>query len=88
MDIERYLETIVTPLLAKPEVYTAKTTRDDLGVLLTFWVAKEDMPRVVGKEGSTMKAIRTLLRQYGSIHHARVSIKLEEPPGSTATITH
>lgn len=80
---ESYLELIVKPLLTKPEEYRAHVTKDDLGVLLHFTVAKEDMPRVVGKEGATMSAVRTLLRQFGSMHQARLSVKLDEPASIT-----
>jgi len=76
---ESYLELIVKPLLTKPEKFNAFVTKDDLGVLLHFSVAKEDMPRVVGKEGATMTAVRTLVRQFGSMHQARLSVKLDEP---------
>jgi predicted RNA-binding protein YlqC (UPF0109 family) len=83
MQVESYLETIVKPLLTKPEAFKVTTGKDDMGILLTFGVGKEDMGRIIGKAGATMNALRLLIRQFGSSHQARVSLKLEEPEGST-----
>jgi len=38
---------------------------------------------VVGRQGATAKAIRSLLRIVGVKNHARVNLKIEEPEGST-----
>ena len=39
--------------------------------------------QVVGRQGATAKAIRSLLRIVGVKHDARVNLKIEEPEGST-----
>ena len=39
------------------------------------------MGQIIGKGGSTVKAIRTLLRIVGLNNHARVNLKIEEPEG-------
>jgi hypothetical protein len=41
------------------------------------------MGQVVGRQGATAKAIRSLLRIVGVKHNARVNLKIEEPEGST-----
>jgi uncharacterized protein len=54
-----------------------------MGVLLSLKVNPKDMGLVVGRQGSTAKAIRSLLRIVGVRNNARVNLKIEEPEGST-----
>ena len=39
------------------------------------------MGQIVGRQGSTARAIRTLVRIAGLKAHARVNLKIEEPEG-------
>ena len=41
------------------------------------------MGQVIGRQGQTAKALRTLLRVVGAKHKARVNLKIVEPEGST-----
>jgi predicted RNA-binding protein YlqC (UPF0109 family) len=54
-----------------------------MGVLLSLSVNGQDMGQVVGRQGSTAKAIRSLLRIVGIKNNARINLKIEEPEGST-----
>lgn len=56
-------------------------TVDEMGVLLTLHVNPKDMGQVVGRQGSTAKAIRSLLKIVGVKNNARVNLKIEEPEG-------
>ena len=40
------------------------------------------MGKVIGRQGNTAKAIRTILRVVGMKHNARVNLKINEPEGS------
>ena len=40
------------------------------------------MGQVIGRQGQTAKAIRTLLRVVGAKRKARVNLKINEPEGS------
>ena len=42
------------------------------------------MGQIIGREGSTAKAIRNLVRIVGLKNHARVNLKIEEPEGGRA----
>ena len=44
-------------------------------------VNPEDMGQIIGRQGSTARAIRTLVRIAGLKAHARVNLKIEEPEG-------
>lgn len=62
---------------SKPQI---RKTVDERGVLLTVSdITNEDMRKVVGKNGSHAKAIRTLLRAAGMAENAKVSLKILEP---------
>lgn len=52
---------------------------DDMGVLLTVHVAKQDMGKVLGREGATIAAIRACMRVVGMKRSARISIRVDEP---------
>ena len=60
---------------------------DEMGVLLTLKVNKADMGQVVGRQGATAKAIRSLLKIVGMKNNARVNLKILEPEGSTMGIS-
>ena len=79
MPVETYLDSIVRPLLSTPDKLSIVKTQDERGVLLTVDVDRTDMGRVIGKEGSIANAIRAVVRSYGMIKDARVSVKINEP---------
>lgn len=81
-DLE-FLEYLVKSIVDHPDDVVVKRTVDEMGVLLSLKVHLEDMGQVVGREGATAKAIRSLLRIVGIKNNARVNLKIEEPEGST-----
>lgn len=80
---KEFLEYLVKSIVDHPDDVTIERTIDDLGVLLRLKVHKDDMGQVVGRQGATAKAVRSLLRIVGIKHNARVNLKIEEPEGST-----
>jgi hypothetical protein len=56
-----------------------------MGVLLSLKVNPEDMGQIIGRSGSTARAIRSLVRIVGLKNHARVNLKIEEPEGGRIT---
>lgn len=54
-----------------------------MGVLITLDVGAEDMGKIIGRDGATAKALRTLLRVVGMKNNARVNLKINEPEGRT-----
>ncbi len=55
-----------------------------MGVLLTLDVNPLDMGKIIGREGNTAKAIRTLLRIVGMKNNSRVNLKISEPAGTVS----
>jgi len=80
---QTFLEYLVKALVDHPDDVKVDRKVDEMGVLLTLRVNPLDMGQVVGRQGSTAKAIRALLRIVGVKNNARVNLKIEEPEGST-----
>ena len=76
-----FVEYVVKSIVTQPDKVSVTRTVDDMGVLLTLQVAKEDMGKVIGKGGQTAKSIRILLRVIGSKANTRVNMKIVEPEG-------
>ena len=78
---EQFLDYVVKALVDNPTDVKVDRKVDEMGVLLSLRVHPEDMGQIVGREGSTARAIRTLVRIIGIKNHARVNLKIEEPEG-------
>ncbi len=76
-----FLEYVVKLMVSAPDEVVVTRTVDDLGVLITLKVGKDDMGRIIGKEGQTARSLRTLLRVIGSRNNLRVNMKILEPEG-------
>ena len=79
---QAFLEFLVKSIVDHPEDVKVERKVDEMGVLLTLKVNATDMSQIIGREGSTAKAIRSLLRIVGAKNHARINLKIEEPEGS------
>ena len=82
------LETVIRSIVDDQEAVDIQEKTDDMGVLLTLKVAQADMGKIIGRQGATAAAIRTLLRASGMKEKARVSFKIEEPEGSNYPTFH
>ncbi|MBI4094694.1 MAG: KH domain-containing protein [Candidatus Liptonbacteria bacterium] len=80
---QEFLEFLIKSLVDHPDEVKVLRKVDEMGVLLSLKVHPLDMGQVVGRQGSTAKAIRSLLRIVGIRHNARVNLKIEEPEGGT-----
>jgi len=83
---QEYVESIVKPLVEKPEEVVTSRTVDEMGVLIQLTLNRSDMGKVIGRDGRTAKAIRSLLRVFGSKSNARINLKIVEPEGGEVAI--
>lgn len=74
-----FLEYVVKALVDHPEDVKIDRKVDEMGVLIMLDVHPEDMGKIIGRSGSTAKAIRTLLRVIGFKNNSRVNLKINEP---------
>lgn len=77
-----FVEEVTKLLVEHPENVEVNRTIDDLGVLITLKVHPDDMATIIGRDGRSAKAIRTLLRIIGAKEDQRVNLKIVEPDGS------
>ncbi len=77
-----FIEQIVKMLVDNPDAVKVERKVDEMGVLVSLDVDPSDMGIVIGREGQTAKALRTLLRVIGAKNNARVNLKINEPEGS------
>jgi predicted RNA-binding protein YlqC (UPF0109 family) len=82
MQDKEFVLYVVKQIVDHPDQVSVDRTVDEMGVLITLKVAKEDMGKVIGKSGQTAKSIRILLRVIGSKNNARVNLKIVEPDGT------
>lgn len=76
---KEFVSYIVKSIVDNPNDVLIERTVDEMGVLITLKVNPDDMGYVIGKSGSTAKAIRSLLRIVGARNNARVNLKILEP---------
>ena len=76
-----FLEYVVKALVDNPNDVKIERTVDEMGVLITLSVNPADMGKIIGRQGNTAKAIRTLLRIIGMKNNSRVNLKINEPEG-------
>ncbi len=79
---QEFLEYAVKLLVDNPDAVKVERKIDEMGVLITLQVDPKDMGMVIGREGATAKALRTILRVIGARNNARVNLKINEPEGS------
>jgi predicted RNA-binding protein YlqC (UPF0109 family) len=74
-DLVQYL---ARSLVNNPDVVEVDETTNNDGSLLKLKVAKEDLGRIIGKQGRTAKSIRTLLNAAASRSNRRVVLEIVE----------
>jgi uncharacterized protein len=84
MKDQAFVEYVVKELVDNPDKVKVDRRVDEMGVLITLDVDAADMGKIIGRDGATAKALRTLLRVVGMKHNARVNLKINEPDGRSS----
>ncbi|HEX2230060.1 MAG TPA: KH domain-containing protein [Candidatus Binatia bacterium] len=74
-DLVQYL---AKSLVNKPDAVEVKETEGDLASVVELKVAKEDLGRIIGKQGRTAKSIRTILNAAASKNNRKVVLEIVE----------
>lgn len=74
-DLVQYL---AKSLVNKPDAVEVKETEGDLASVVELKVAKEDLGRIIGKQGRTAKSIRTILNAAASRNNRKVVLEIVE----------
>jgi uncharacterized protein len=72
------VETIAQALVDDPSQVKATEEMEEDTLVIKLSVAKEDMGRIIGKEGRTAKAVRTLLNAVATKDNRKAILKIVE----------
>jgi uncharacterized protein len=72
------LEYITKLLVENPDQVIVEMIEDPDAIRLTLHVAAGDLGRVIGKEGRTARALRTILHAAAARLHRRVTLEIAE----------
>ncbi len=76
--LEELLLFLARSVVEEPERVEVEGTEDESRVDLELRVAEDDMGRVIGRHGRTIKAIRTVVRAASVNVGKKVSVELAE----------
>jgi predicted RNA-binding protein YlqC (UPF0109 family) len=65
-------------LVSNPEAVEVRETQGETASILELRVAKEDLGRIIGKQGRTAKSIRTILNAAASRSNRKVVLEIIE----------
>lgn len=74
-DLVQYL---AKSLVNSPEAVEVKETQGDTASVLELRVAKEDLGRIIGKQGRTARSIRTILNAAASRTNRKFVLEIVE----------
>jgi predicted RNA-binding protein YlqC (UPF0109 family) len=76
--MKELLQYLAESLVTNPEAVEVNESREDSTFLLELRVAKEDLGRIIGKQGRTAKSIRAILNAAASHSNRRVVLEIVE----------
>ena len=76
MNEKDFLQSIIENIVSKKEAINIERKEDELGILLTLSVDKDDMGVIIWKGWNTINSIRTIMRVFGSKEDKKVNVKV------------
>ena len=80
-DLKGLIETVARALADQPEVVSVKESERRGSTVFELQVASTDLGRVIGRQGRTAAAIRTLLSTIAEEDERRVSLDIRDQSG-------
>jgi len=75
---EAFIKYSLEQICTNTSAITIDTREDGDNAEFLLHVSEEDIPRVIGKSGRMIEAIRTLVRSMGARHETRFMVYLKE----------
>ena len=76
--MKELVQYLAKSLVNNPDAVEVKETEGESASVLELRVAKEDLGRIIGKQGRTAKSIRTLLNAAASRTNRKVVLEIVE----------
>jgi predicted RNA-binding protein YlqC (UPF0109 family) len=76
--MKELVQYLAKSLVSNPDAVEVKETQGDTASVLELKVAKEDLGRIIGKQGRTAKSIRTILNAAASRTNRKVVLEIVE----------
>ena len=76
--VQQLVETIVRALVDNPDAVTVTLSDGDTACALEIWPAPQDIGQVIGRQGRTIAAIRTLVHAAGTKARKHVIVEIVE----------
>ena len=73
--MKEVLETIINTLVSNKEAVSINQIDGEQSIIFEVKVAEEDMGKIIGKQGTIAKSIRTIMKAGASKENKRVSIE-------------
>jgi uncharacterized protein len=80
-DLKALIETVARALADQPDAVSVKESERRGGTVFELQVAPTDLGRVIGRQGRTAAALRTLLSSAAEDDDRRVSLDIRDPSG-------
>ena len=76
--MKELVQLLARSLVNHPDAVEVNEIQGETASVLELKVAKEDLGRIIGKEGRTAKSIRTILNAAASRTHRKVVLEIVE----------
>jgi hypothetical protein len=76
--MKELVQYLARQLVNNPDAVEVKETQSDTASILELKVAREDLGRIIGKQGRTAKSIRTILNAAASRTNRKVVLEIVE----------
>jgi predicted RNA-binding protein YlqC (UPF0109 family) len=76
--MDEFISYLIKNLVSHPDQVDVRSQDGERGLLVQIRVAGPDIPKVVGKQGNTIKALRTIAITAGARIGRRVRLELVE----------
>jgi predicted RNA-binding protein YlqC (UPF0109 family) len=76
--MKELVQFVAQQLVSHPEAVEVEETRGTTASLIALRVAKEDLGRVIGKQGRTVQSIRTILNAVASRTNQKIVLEIIE----------
>lgn len=76
--IKELVEYIIKQFITNPDKLQIISAEDESGTVITVKAAKEDMGKIIGKQGRIAKALRTIVKAASSGENKKYLVEIQD----------